>query len=354
MPDFDILEPLDNLYFSVEWETTLKCNLDCSYCGKDGHDNTKPHPSLDDSLKTLDFMFDYLELQMKDKPQYFQQHVNLNVFGGESLFHPNIMEILDYANEKRNAASWQMHISTITNAVVGPNLWKKIVDKIDYFTVSFHVESLDKQKDQIKQNLLYLQNKEKKFHVSIMMHPKYWDECIDIVEWCKTNNMACTPRQIDHHWVDRRFIYNDKQSSFLTGEQPIRIVDKIGKALTNGIKLTPSGRSCCSNQNMCTNKCDTVNYVQNNFKGWHCSVDKFFLYIRQTTGEVFTNKDCKMNHDGKVGPIGYLNDTRSIINNLKKGTPTIICKKSACWCGLCAPKASNKTDYTTIIEKYKR
>lgn len=51
MPDFDILEPLDNLYFSVEWETTLKCNLDCSYCGKDGHDNTKPHPSLDDSLK---------------------------------------------------------------------------------------------------------------------------------------------------------------------------------------------------------------------------------------------------------------------------------------------------------------
>jgi sulfatase maturation enzyme AslB (radical SAM superfamily) len=353
MSNIETLQPLDNMYFSVEWETTLKCNLDCSYCGT-GHDNSKPHPSLNESLKTIDFIFDYLELQMQNKPKYFQQHVNLNVFGGESLFHPNIIEILDYANEKRNAAPWQMHISTITNAVVGPKLWEKIVDKMDYFTVSFHVESLDKQKEQVKQNLLYLQSKEKRFHVSVMMHPKYWNECINIVEWCESNNISCAPRQIDHHWLDRRFIYDAEQTAFLTGKEPVSVTEKIGKILTSGIKLTPEGRACCSNQNMCANECQTVQYVQNKFKGWHCSVDKFFLYIKQTTGEVFTNKDCKMNHKGKVGPIGYLNDTQTIIDNLKKGTPDIICKKSACWCGICAPKAKTKTDYIRIMEKYER
>lgn len=349
MTNFDTLEPLDNLYFSVEWETTLKCNLDCSYCGT-GHDNTKPHPSLEDSLKTLDFIFDYVDLQMKAKPQYYQQHANLNIFGGESLFHPNILEILNYAQEKKNTIPWQVHISTITNAVVGPRLWKQIVDKIDYFTVSFHVESLDKQKEQVKQNLLYLKKKNKRFHVSIMMHPTYWEECTSIIEWCKDNNIEYAARQIDHHWLDRRFIYSKEQKKFLTGKEPPSVL----KMLTSGFKLTPEGRSCCSNQRMCTNSCDTVTYVKNNFKDWHCSVDKFFLYIKQTTKEVFTNKDCRMNFQGKVGPIGYLDDVDSILNDLKNGTPSIVCKKSTCWCGLCAPKAKTQEDFERIMVKYVR
>ena len=61
-----------------------------------------------------------------------------------------------------------------------------------------------------------------------------------------------------------------------------------------------------------------------------------------------------MNYNGEVGPIGYLTNTASIINNLKNGTPTIVCKKTTCWCGLCAPKSKYKDNYEQIMLKYVR
>ena len=44
---FKSVEPVGNLSFQIAWEITLKCNMDCSYCG-DGHNNKLSHPSLDE------------------------------------------------------------------------------------------------------------------------------------------------------------------------------------------------------------------------------------------------------------------------------------------------------------------
>ena len=60
MPSFDVLEPAidpnNRISFLLDWELTMKCNLDCSYCGN-GHDNSTKHPPLNECLKTLNFMF---------------------------------------------------------------------------------------------------------------------------------------------------------------------------------------------------------------------------------------------------------------------------------------------------------
>jgi hypothetical protein len=81
------------------------------------------------------------------------------------------------------------------------------------------------------------------------------------------------------------------------------------------------------------------------------------LFIKQVTGEVFVNKDCKMNFDGQVGPIGYLNQFDQILTTLKdqlnsNTMPIIQCKKYNCLCGLCAPKAKTLETYNSIMEKY--
>jgi hypothetical protein len=86
-------------------------------------------------------------------------------------------------------------------------------------------------------------------------------------------------------------------------------------------------------------------------------VNHFFLYVKQVNGEVFVNKDCKMNFNGQVGPIGNLNNTQHILQTLREhlatdSLPVIQCKKHSCWCGLCAPKAKNFDDYNKIMEKY--
>jgi len=348
MPDFNTLEPVDHNYFSIEWETTLKCNLDCSYCG-DGHDNSLPHPSLADSLDTVDFIFKYTDLQLKQKPKHLQ-HANLNIFGGESFYHPKILEILRYAHHKKQDYDWSISISTITNAVVKEKLWHRIIPFVDYFTVSFHAETTLEQQELVRQNILYLKKIDKPLHVSVMMHPKHWQTCVDMVEWCKDNDIKCNARQIDHDVLDFRFNYNSEQSIYLTGSAPSTI-EKIGGLIAKGIDLSSSGRACCGNMSMCTNTCDSTKYIKgNNFKGWHCSVDRFFLYIKQNTGEVFTNKDCKMNYEGKVAPIGYLSNTQAILNNINSST--IICKKKSCWCGLCAPKAKTEEDFKRIMIKY--
>lgn len=357
MHDLKILEPKFATSFQVAWESTLKCNLDCSYCG-DGHDNSTDHPRLDECLKTIDFIVDYLDLYMKIKPVE-QKSANLNIQGGESIFHPDILKILEYLENKRNRyKDWKLYISFITNAVIGKKIWKNIIRNIDYFTISFHAEMLDKQFCMFKENVLYLKESNKNFNISIMMHPNHWNKCLAMIEWCNENNIKFHRRQIDHHWTDLRFNYNKQQTEFLTGKPVVPVGQKIIKIFKNGFDLSSYGRECCGGQCLIHNEETETTYVKgNNFKDWYCSVNQFFLYIRQTTGEIFTNKDCKMNLEGQVAPIGYLNKSNDILKELKNmietnTLPIIKCKKSYCWCGLCAPKAKELHDFNRIIEKY--
>jgi MoaA/NifB/PqqE/SkfB family radical SAM enzyme len=100
MPTFEVLEPAidpsNRISFLLDWELTLKCNLDCSYCSSGlygGHDNSIQHPPKDKCIQALEFMFEYVDLYMQHKPKGLR-YVVLNVYGGESLHHPDIVTIL--------------------------------------------------------------------------------------------------------------------------------------------------------------------------------------------------------------------------------------------------------------------
>jgi pyruvate-formate lyase-activating enzyme len=358
MPDFKSLDRVSSHQsFQVAWESTLKCNLDCSYCG-DGHDNNQPHPNLENSLQTVDFIVEYLNLYMMTRHESIR-HANLNIQGGESIYHPNIIEILEYLKNKKNTYSkWNLNVSLITNGITGLERWKKIAAFIDYFTMSYHSESSPKQQDQFKANVLYLKEQGKNFKVSVLMHPKFWDNCTGLIEWCKQNDIPYLPRQLDHSWLDFRFNYNESQTEFLTGTKHIPVTTKVISIFKNGINLSATGRACCGGETMCNDTGEQTTYIKgNNFKGWHCSVNRNFLYVRQATGEIYTNKDCRMNLENKVGVLGYLQDSQKVLDNLKhmietNTLPDIICKKNTCWCGLCAPKAVDKEMYDQIMEKY--
>lgn len=326
--------------FQIAWESTLKCNLDCSYCG-DGHDNSQAHPSLEDSLKTVDFIVAYVDRYMQNRPEE-QRIANLNIQGGESIYHPNIVEILEYAN--RQQVDYTLYVNLITNAVAAPKLWSSIAPLINYFTISYHAESLDWQREQVRDNILHLQSLGKGFHVAILMHPDHWKDCIDMIKWCVANNISYHKRQIDHAPTDTRFNYTSAQAEFLSPKKIIPIVEE-------RVDLSSQGRACCGGLELCTNEITATTYIPgNSFEGWHCSVNQYFLYIRQSTGEIFTNKDCKMNYQGTVGPIGNLNNVEALLS--QPTVTDIVCKKSTCWCGLCAPKARDEFDYTAMMQQY--
>lgn len=350
---FKSIEPLGNLSFQVAWEITLKCNMDCSYCG-DGHNNRLSHPPLSEIKKTVDFIFEYLQIQMNNKPKHLRV-AGLNIQGGESVFHPDIVEILEYINQKKQDIDYTLTVALITNAIVGHRQWDTIITNVDYFTLSFHAEATDKQIGLFRDNIRALLIRKKNFQVNVMMHPNkiLWIKCLQMIRWLKANRVAYHMRQIDHHWLDTRFNYTPRQVKFLTGKKPVGLWTKIKALFSRGIDLDSTGRACCGGNEMCVNASYNTKYIEgNNFQGWSCAVDKFFLYIRQQTGEVYTNKDCRMNWDNGIGPVGNLKDTQLIIDRLLLGTPTIVCKKKKCWCGLCAPKAENAKAFEIINHKY--
>ncbi len=374
MPDFDVLEPAidpnNRISFLLDWELTMKCNLDCSYCLTDlygGHDNSIPHPPKQDCLRTIDFMFEYVDLYLSTKPRGLR-YVMLNVYGGESLNHPDIVEIL--AEVKRRyqpyADRWHLTVTTTTNAIVSDKKLQQIIPLIDEFTVSYHTENTDKQKDQFKRNLLIIAEAGRRQKCVVLMHrePDLFADAQQMIEWLNENNIRVLPRQLDGNLVK-------EQSEREYGTSQVKWFDNFYQSKTFGFSspmlddsqptnLSDVGRACCGGRQACLNQDYKQRhfFVSNNFADWYCSVNEFFLYIKQVNGEIFVNKDCKMDFSGKVAPIGNLKHADILLdktkNHLKNHTmPVIQCKKSSCWCGLCAPKAKNLSTFNSIMKKYR-
>lgn len=360
------IDPANKLTFLLDWEITMKCNLDCSYCATDlhgGHNNNTKHPEFEKCKQSLDFMFEYVDLQLRGRIAGLKSVV-LNVYGGEALHHPDIVEILRYAKNlhKQYQEKWHLTVGITTNAIVSTKKWKLILPLTDEITVSYHPETTLKQKEQFKKNVLDAVNNKKSLKCVVLMHARkeLFDDCQLHIKWCNEHKIRLLERQLDHNLSRIEFNYSAEQIVWFDKLYQSRSYNN-GSNIPQDIlsthkgALTTAGRACCGGRQLCSNQDYKKRHGwinNNNFQGWQCSVDKFFLFVKQLTGEVFVNKDCKMNYQGKVGPIGIIDQSDLILENLKNGTPTIVCAKEKCLCGICAPKAVDYETYLTIIRKY--
>lgn len=363
------IDPNNRITFLLDWELTLKCNLDCSYCDTGlwgGHDNSTPHPSLESCLQTIDFMFQYVDIYMRHKPAGIR-YVIMNVYGGESLHHPDIVEILEAIRNKHLAyeSKWHLTITTTTNAVISSKKMSRIIPLIDEFTVSYHAESNDKQKQLFKHNLLSIAAAGKRQKCVVLMHEnqELFDDSQAMIQWLAQQNIRMLPRQLDGvTGTDQgRRIYNQQQVKWFGH---LYNQKSYGTSVDmpddpEGVSLSRVGRACCGGRQVCVDNDfkSRFFYVKNQFTDWFCSVNHFFLYVKQLTGDIFVNKDCKMNFAGEVGPIGNLDRTSDLLADLRDklahhALPVIQCKKQVCLCGLCAPKAKSQKDYQDIMAKY--
>jgi len=300
-------------------------------------------------------MFEYADACMTNKPSGIQ-HVILNVYGGEALHHPNIVEILSVLRDRYRPYQdrWHLTITTTTNAIIAPHRLDQIIPLIDEFTVSYHSENTPQQKQQFRNNLEKIKSAGVRQKCIVMMHsePDLFEDAQIMIKWLNENNIKYLPKQIDHA-LDKDFNYNQQQVVWFEGlyKKPL------GHAVMHDNKadLADTGRACCGGRSLCAdqNRRNSQKFVENKFPGWYCSVNHFFLYIKQVNGEVYVNKDCKMKYDGTVGPIGDLNNTDPILEQVRNpNKPIIRCAKDRCNCGLCAPKAADLDTYNTIMRKY--
>lgn len=342
----------------------MKCNLDCSYCPSGtygGHDNSTRHPELAECLATIDFMFDYVDRKMPQRPRS-SKYVVLNIYGGEALHHPEIVGILQEVRNRyqKYQSKWHLQVTTTTNAIVTSRKLANIIPLVDEFTVSYHTDSTDTQKEQFRENVLAIKAAGRDQKCVVLMHaePSRFEDAQHMIAWLQEHNIKHLPRQLDHAPEATQFNYETKQVKWFDNLYAERSYNTDTTMPLSAFEqpttdLAATGRACCGGRQLCAdqNYRKREFFVPNKFPDWYCSVDQFFLYIKQITGEVFVNKDCKMNFQGEVGPIGSLYDTDAILEQMKT-SPVIQCKKSRCYCGLCAPKAQDLETYQTIMRKY--
>lgn len=351
------LDPNNVPAFLLDWELTKNCNLDCTYCptGIDGgHDNSLEHPSLDQCLQGLDFMYEYVDQYMAHK-KASQRKVILNVYGGESVFHPDIVEILRECHERYRfyEDKWNLTVTCTTNAVVGPRRWAEIVPLVDEFTISYHAEALEKQQQQYFDNVLYLKQHSKRFKCIIMMHndQDLFKKSQQALEFCQKNDIRYVVKPLDNQgteWTYTGEQFNKMRTYWMlptTGDkEPVQAINE--------------GRACCGGRLLSLNNDlrSRVSFVpRQGFRDWYCSVNWFFLFLRQADGAVFTNKDCRMSTTNQIEPLGFLSRSDQILDKLKQqligDMPIIRCKKDICRCGYCAPKAQDLEDFLDLIKR---
>jgi pyruvate-formate lyase-activating enzyme len=341
--------------FLLDWEVTKLCNLDCSYCPvgiEGGHDNSSRHPPLDRCLDTIDFMYEYVDLYMQHKKPS-QRKVILNVYGGESLFHPDIVAILEACRSKyqKYSSSWYLTVTCTTNGVIGQNLLERILPLVDEFTVTFHAEALEKQRQQALTNMTIIKEHGVRVKCIVLMHNNHvmWDRCLAAIEFCKTHQIKYMSKPLDNSGP--QWSYSEQQWAKLRpNEQPMTFV--------KSLVAIEQGRQCCGGRLLSTNgnlKSRETFIARQGFRGWSCSVNWFFLFVRQLDGAVYTNKDCETSTTGLVEPLGNLSNTDAIVQTLKQqlngSMPIIKCVKPICMCGFCAPKAESELEFLELIKR---
>lgn len=331
----------------VTWEIGRRCNYDCSYCEATRHNNHSRHRNMDEMKSTLEFIKEYIKLYNYDR-------ANINFTGGEPTNNPIFFEFADYAKMQG------FNLGLTTNGAYSPKYIDNIEKNFNWVTVSYHAEADDRLKNMVLNNIKELHNRKIGLSVNVMMHTDYWEETVKVCETLKEWGVRFNPRPIGDGNITIKGWFKDTDGSLrrtsqeYTPEQQEWYFNFMGipKPNDSNKEGTELGRNCCGGrciQGKIDNDWTDVKLIDTHFKGWYCSVNKYFLHIDHETEMVYHHQTCKAKFDGTKGAIGSLSDTTSLFEYVRQNKNNIIvCPNERCGCGMCVPKAKDLEVYTNI------
>lgn len=269
-------------YF-VFWVLGNRCTYACSYCPTHFHDGSFAYHETESVIRTL-----------KSLPP-----ANVMFSGGEPTYHPDFEYILD------NRPS-HVGISVISNASRPLAFWERIIPKINFVILTYHVEfaNLDRFIGIAKACGRKLDR------INLTMLAARWEECVSIYERLKLEGLPVVPKTLvkefgafattteDYAAEQRQWLSVNKEQ-----EKSISLImfDRNGKDVG---RSTPS--ELLANKNT-------------DFRGWICDVPMQSLYIDYTK-KVF-DSSCKQ---------------RRFLGTIDEGfdipTTPVQCYTSFCWC----------------------
>jgi MoaA/NifB/PqqE/SkfB family radical SAM enzyme len=234
----------------VEWNIGKRCNLDCSYCPAEIHDNFSPHTDLDVMVNTI------YELEKIGKP------IRLSLTGGEPTVHPKIEKIIECAKAR---LQW---ISITTNGLRLSEWYAK--QPVDQWVFSLHFDNEHSQR--AAENIVYysqlldMHSKDTKFQVNLMCHHEHMDKVRQAAQLLEGHNIPYVCRRI--RWTDAedRDYFDDMRYK----EKDLAwILDKKSTVKAN----------CVVNDKDLIHANDVIKHKLNAFEGWTCNAGLESLMI---------------------------------------------------------------------------
>ena len=185
--DFDTINLLSGKVFQITWDLGRRCNYDCTYCPVTRHDNFSPHASLDELKSSVNFVYSYIDLYMQYRKE---DRASISFTGGEPTVNPNVIPFVKYLKEaydEKYKGRWQNALTLTTNGAMSQKMAQAVIDNLSHVTVSYHAESKQKLKDQVRNRILQFKKAEDngnfRINVNVMFHAQHFDECKDLCEF---------------------------------------------------------------------------------------------------------------------------------------------------------------------------
>jgi len=359
----------------VIWDLGRRCTFACSYCPPHRKNNWSDTASYDELVKTADALERYSEIYNRHRNEPFR--VAASFTGGEPTVNPAFFRFLEYLQEKY--PHWKRTLTT--NGFYSDRKLQTVMKNTNFTTVSYHCESTDTNKAQVRRNLQTMLDAGYGFKINIMFHerPEYYQECIDLAQWCDDNGVMYTPRVIGDQGDIKQGLkdktvhtYTEEQVAWMkrywdakrsgdtrpahTASQKPRGAQAPESAMAMATQQPKKvvgqniGRPCCGGRQLdlkVDDEWSVGSFVENNnFQGWSCMINWYFLYIHQEIDKIWHHQTCQVNMDGNVGPICKVSEFDEYCDRIDAqfatgGIPFIRCPKTHCGCGLCVPKAKN-------------
>jgi MoaA/NifB/PqqE/SkfB family radical SAM enzyme len=332
----------------ITWDVGRRCNYDCSYCEASRHNNTSKHRTIEDMLSVFNFIKEYTKL-------YDCDSANINFTGGEPTSNPIFF---DFAKQVKQQSNYGLGLTT--NGAFSYKFIDTIEECFDWVTVSYHCEADSKLKERVLENIKELHTRKIRLSVNVMMHVDYWEESLSVCNILTEHGVKFNPRPIGDGNTTITGWFKDTDGSmrrtsheYSTEQQQWYFKFMNLPVSTESSKQgTELGRNCCGGrciQGKVDNQWTDVKLVDTNFKGWYCSVNKYFLHIDHETGLVYHHQTCQAKFNNTRGSIGNLSDTNEIFEYVTKNkNSTIVCPNNRCGCGMCVPKAKELSEYIKI------
>ena len=321
---------------TVQWNTSKRCNFDCSYCSPHVHDAVSPFLDLDQSMIFV--------RAMHDRCVFRDQQIKWVFTGGEPFIDPGFMDLVS----EIGTFSTTQQLNVTTNGSVSGSIYERAAELFDGITVSLHLERSPEEIQATLDKMLVIRSR-CLLSVNVMFLPGQLDRVESAVEWLQANSIA---------FVVRKIVPNDNQMflPFLQHETPrknrvlLSIEDQISRKIQskqhNDVVRGDRWKDLYSPDELRYLEKINNNHVWNNLGVWY-SDDSYhehnsdFLLSKGLVAfqgwTCWAGVDCVyVDFDGSIyrgmclndGAVGHISDATGFVDQ-----PTV-CQRQWCTCNV--------------------